>query len=169
MRRGAVDTQIDGTLALTDWSFLPDNAVVRRRQLRRHAGRSPSAAGRYVLSDCAESSADNFTDTARARSPSITGLFDLADGDVYDVLFNRLRGQLTVTPDEVRIADAELRLFAPGKEVGPRRRHRHRNRRIPHARIAISPSIWSAPPFPWRISKNCRPRDSPSTGKSLSA
>jgi translocation and assembly module TamB len=45
-------------------------------------------------------------------------LFDLADGDVYDVLFNRLRGQLTVTPDEFRIADAELRLFAPGKEAG---------------------------------------------------
>ena len=52
------------------------------------------------------------------NTPSITGLFDLADGDVYDLLFNRLRGQLTVTPEEIRIANAELRLFAPGTEIG---------------------------------------------------
>jgi translocation and assembly module TamB len=48
--------------------------------------------------------------------PSVTGLFDLAEGKVYGVSFDRLRGQLNLAPDEVRIADAELRVFAPGKE-----------------------------------------------------
>src|SRR5207245_9594147 len=50
--------------------------------------------------------------------PSVTGLFDLADGKLYGLSFNRLRGQLNASPDEVRIADAELRFFPPGKENG---------------------------------------------------
>jgi translocation and assembly module TamB len=50
--------------------------------------------------------------------PIITGLFDLADAKAYGLSFNRLRGQLNVRPDEVRIADAELRFFPPGKENG---------------------------------------------------
>ena len=45
--------------------------------------------------------------------PALTGLLDVADGDAYGVTFNRLRGQLSVMPDEVRLANAELRFFAP--------------------------------------------------------
>jgi translocation and assembly module TamB len=52
------------------------------------------------------------------RQPELTGLFDLAEGDVYDVTFDRLRGQLNLTPREARISNAELRLFAPGRESG---------------------------------------------------
>jgi len=52
------------------------------------------------------------------EQPSVTGLFDLAEGKVYGLSFNRLRGQLSVSPDEVRISDAELRFFPPGKESG---------------------------------------------------
>src|SRR5437762_4786918 len=37
---------------------------------------------------------------------------------MYGLSFNRLRGQLEVSPDEARIADAELRFFPPGKENG---------------------------------------------------
>src|SRR5208337_5151835 len=48
--------------------------------------------------------------------PALTGLLDLADATVYTVPFNRLRGQLTVMPDEVRLSNAELRFFAPGTE-----------------------------------------------------
>jgi translocation and assembly module TamB len=50
--------------------------------------------------------------------PAITGLFDLAEGKVYGLEFNRLRGQLNVQPGEARISDAELRVFAPGREAG---------------------------------------------------
>src|SRR5260370_34896521 len=52
------------------------------------------------------------------EQPSVTGLFDLAEGKVYGLSFNRLRGQLSISPVEVRIADAELRFFPPGKESG---------------------------------------------------
>ena len=52
------------------------------------------------------------------NDPTITGLFDLADGNVYGSSFNRLRGQLTASTQEVRIANAELRFFPPGKEKG---------------------------------------------------
>src|SRR5208337_1102889 len=48
--------------------------------------------------------------------PMLTGLLDVADAEVYSVPFNRLRGQLTVLPDEVRLSNAELRFFAPGTE-----------------------------------------------------
>ncbi|MGB7029486.1 MAG: translocation/assembly module TamB domain-containing protein, partial [Candidatus Acidiferrum sp.] len=37
---------------------------------------------------------------------------------VYGLSFNRLRGQLNFAPGEIRIADAELRVFAPGKDKG---------------------------------------------------
>ena len=50
------------------------------------------------------------------KSPTVTGLFDLASGDAYGVSFNRLRGQLDTSSDEARIANAELRLFPPEKE-----------------------------------------------------
>src|SRR5262249_51780056 len=52
------------------------------------------------------------------NDPNLSGLFDLADAVVYGVSFNRLRGQLSVAPDEARIANAELRFFPPGKETG---------------------------------------------------
>src|SRR5208283_4349029 len=48
--------------------------------------------------------------------PMLTGLLDVADAEAYTVPFNRLRGQLVATPDEVRLSNAELRFFAPGTE-----------------------------------------------------
>src|SRR5208282_4226128 len=48
--------------------------------------------------------------------PSLTGLLDVADAEASGVAFNRLRGQLSVMPDEVRLNNAELRFFAPGTE-----------------------------------------------------
>jgi translocation and assembly module TamB len=117
VRRGAIDTQIDGTLALTDWSFLPENRwsadvsfdATPVEALQQLLGVAYPVRGKL---------SGQFHGHGTRREPIISGLFDLADGDVYDVVFNRLRGHLTVTPDEFRIADAELRLFAPGKETG---------------------------------------------------
>src|SRR5579883_2315481 len=55
---------------------------------------------------------------AAALAPSLpSGLFDLADADIYGLSFNRLRGRLEASPQEARIADAELRFFPPGKEA----------------------------------------------------
>lgn len=49
--------------------------------------------------------------------PTVTGLFDLADAQVYGLSFQRLRGQISATRQEARISDAELRLFPPGPET----------------------------------------------------
>jgi translocation and assembly module TamB len=116
LRRGAIDTFIDGKIKLTDWSFLPDNAW------------SVDASFDSTPVDALQQLVDinypvhgkltgQFHGRGTRREPNINGLFDLADGEVYGVLFNRLRGQLTATRDEVRIADAELRLFPPGSEA----------------------------------------------------
>lgn len=117
VRRGNIDALIDGTMSQTDWSFLPGNEwsaevsfdATPVEALQELVGTAYPIRGKL---------SGQFHGHGTRKEPSITGLFDLADGDVYDVLFNRLRGQLTVTPDEFRIADAELRLFAPGKEAG---------------------------------------------------
>jgi translocation and assembly module TamB len=117
VRRGAIDTLIDGTLALTDWSFLPDDTwsadasfdATPVEDLQQLMGSNYPVRGKL---------SGQFHGKGTRKEPMITGLFDLAEGDVYDVVFNRLRGQLTVNPDEFRIANAELRLFAPGKEAG---------------------------------------------------
>jgi len=50
--------------------------------------------------------------------PNVTGLFDLAEGRVYGLSFNRLRGQLNLASHEAHIANAEWRFFPPGKEGG---------------------------------------------------
>ena len=116
LRRGAIDTFIDGNLKLTDWSFLPDNAW----SIDANFDATPVDALQELIDihyPVHGKVTGQFHGRGTRREPNINGLFDLADGEVYGVLFNRLRGQLTATRDEVRIADAELRLFPAGKEA----------------------------------------------------
>jgi translocation and assembly module TamB len=116
VRRGAVDSEIELSLYLTDWSFLPEDnwsadasvEATSVEAIQQLLGWSYPVRGQLT---------GQFHGRGTREHPSITSLFDLADGDVYGVVFNRLRGQLNVTPDEVRILNAELRLFAPGKEA----------------------------------------------------
>jgi translocation and assembly module TamB len=116
-RKGEMDTGLDVTLELTDWSFLPENnwsAEINLDKatldgLQQLAGKSYPVHG--VVSG-------QFHGRGTREAPSVTGLFDLANGEAYGVSFNRLRGQLNVTPDEARISNAELRFFPVGKENG---------------------------------------------------
>jgi translocation and assembly module TamB len=116
VQRGVVDSEIELSLFLTDWSFLPENnfsvdATIQAtpiEALEQLFGWSYPVRGQL---------SGQFHGRGTREHPSITSLFDLADGDVYGVVFNRLRGQLNVMPDEARIINAELRLFAPGKEA----------------------------------------------------
>ncbi len=116
LRRGAIDTFIDGKIKLTDWSFLQENPW----SFDASFDSTPVDA----LQELVEINypvhgklSGQFHGNGTRRSPNISGLFDLADGEVYGVIFNRLRGQLTATRDEVRIANAELRLFPAGTEA----------------------------------------------------
>lgn len=113
--RGATQAELDGSLALTDWNFLPDNSWTADisfdktpvESLQAIAGTGYPVAG--MLSG-------QFHGRGTRREPAFSGLFDLESGTVYGVAFNRLRGQLVVTADEARISNAELRVFPAGKE-----------------------------------------------------
>jgi len=116
-RRGEMGTDIEGTLSLTDWNFLPKNEwaadanfeKVPVEGIEQLIGWSYPVGGQLTGQFHGHGTRDN---------PSVTGLFDLAEGKAYGLTFNRLRGQLSVSRDETRIANAELRFFPPGKESG---------------------------------------------------
>jgi len=90
--------------------------MVRRCQLRRDPVEKPCSSVRQAYSGEGKIERTIFTGTGRQRT-SVTAFSIFADGEVYHVLVNRMRGRLNVT-GRVRIADAELRLFPLGKEIG---------------------------------------------------
>lgn len=116
-RHGVTEAEIEGTLELADWEFLPGNGwsgdasfdKTPLDSLQELAGTSYAVHG--ILSG-------QFHGKGTREEPAVTGLFDLAEGTVYGVGFNRLRGQISASREEVRVTNAELRVFAPGKENG---------------------------------------------------
>jgi translocation and assembly module TamB len=117
LRRAGMETDLECSLALTRWSFLPANTwtadanfeKIPVDSLQSLLGWSYPASGLLT---------GQFHGRGTREEPAITGLFDLATAKVYGVSFNRLRGQLNLLPGEVRIANTELRIFEPGKEGG---------------------------------------------------
>jgi len=115
VQRGAVTSEIELSLFLTEWSFLPENNFTADATIQGTPldALQPLFGTSYRVRGLLSG---RFHGRGTREHASITSLFDLADGDVYGVVFNRLRGQLNVTPDEARIINAELRLFPPEKE-----------------------------------------------------
>lgn len=117
VRRGEMNVGMDFLLGLDNWSFQEDNNwsadvsldKAPLETIQQIFGSSYPARGRL---------SGDFHGRGTRGAPELSGLFDLAEGDVYEVTFDRLRGQLTLNPREARISNAELRLFAPGKETG---------------------------------------------------
>jgi translocation and assembly module TamB len=117
VRRGRMDAAVDIGMELREWSFVPDSRWSADVNLEA----TPVNALQQLLSYKYPVRGDlsgQFHGHGTRKAPSVTGLFDLANGEAYGVTFNRLRGQLNLTPDEARIANAELRLFAPEREPG---------------------------------------------------
>ncbi|HTA60798.1 MAG TPA: hypothetical protein VK805_21775, partial [Candidatus Baltobacteraceae bacterium] len=114
-RRGTMEASVDGQLQLTDWEFRPQNQWESELNLEKVPLESLEqlAGAKYPVQGLLTG---QFHGRGTRAQPSLTGLVDLADATVYSVPFNRLRGQLTVLPDEVRLSNAELRFFAPGAE-----------------------------------------------------
>ncbi|MGC2802087.1 MAG: translocation/assembly module TamB domain-containing protein [Candidatus Acidiferrum sp.] len=117
VRFGAMDMQIDATLGLTDWSFLPENEWSADASFDKAPVDTIQKLFNWTYPVKGVLSGQFHGHGTRAE-PGVTGLFDLAEGEVYGLSFNRLRGQLNFAPGEIRIADAELRVFAPGKDKG---------------------------------------------------
>lgn len=112
---GLMRADIDGQLQLNDWEFRPENQWSSELDLEKVpieaflqlAGKDYPVKGEVT---------GQIHGRGTRAEPMLTGLLDVADGEAYTVPFNRLRGQLTVMPDEVRLSNAELRFFAPGTE-----------------------------------------------------
>lgn len=116
-RSGETEGDIEGHLSLTKWSFLPQNVWSAELNLEKVPAESLERL-LEISYPIRGSLTGQFHGRGTREEPSVTGLFDLADGKVYGLSFNRLRGQLNISADEVRINDAELRFFSPGKESG---------------------------------------------------
>jgi translocation and assembly module TamB len=114
-KRGKMEAGIDGQLQLTDWEFKPDNQwsseitleKVPLQSLQQLVGKQYPIEGQLT---------GQFHGRGTRAEPVLMGLFDIAEGNVYGVPFNRLRGQLSAMPEEVRLSNAELRFFGPGTE-----------------------------------------------------
>jgi len=113
--RGVMKAGIDGELELHDWEFSPDSHWSSEINLEKVPleGLEQLGGWNYPLHGFLTG---QFHGQGTRSEPALTGNFDLAQGDVYSVAFNRLRGQLNVRADEVRLSNAELRFFEPGTE-----------------------------------------------------
>jgi translocation and assembly module TamB len=115
--RGGLESDLDGSVTLTGWDFLPANEWAANANFEKIPVESLQTLVGWSYPVSGLLTGQLHGGGTRAK-PGVTGLFDLADAKVYGVSFNRLRGQLNAEPDEVRIANAELRVFAPGTESG---------------------------------------------------
>jgi translocation and assembly module TamB len=113
--RGLMKAEGDGHMELDDWEFKPDSKWSCEINLEKVPleGLEQLVNVNYPLRGLLTG---QFHGQGTRAEPSLTGNFDLADGEAYSVLFNRLRGQLNIRPDEARLSDAELRFFEPGTE-----------------------------------------------------
>jgi translocation and assembly module TamB len=113
--RGLMKAGIDGELELHDWEFAPDSHWSSEINLEQVPleGLEQLGGWNYPLHGLLTG---QFRGQGTRSEPALTGNFDLSQGEAYTVPFNRLRGQLNVRPDEVRLSNAELRFFEPGTE-----------------------------------------------------
>jgi len=117
MQYGAMRADFQGSLDLDKWSFRPENEWTAEASVEKIPLASMLAlvGEEYPVEGILTG---QFHGRGTRQESAVTGLFDLADGKAYGFEFNRLRGQLNVQPDEAHISNAELRVFAPGKETG---------------------------------------------------
>jgi len=110
-RRGRSSAELELQLELHRWSFVPENHwsleanLVRAEtdELQKLLGWSYPAHGLLT---------GQFHGRGTRADPELTGLFDIAEVDAWGYRFDRVRGQLNLRGDEIRIANAEVRMVA---------------------------------------------------------
>ena len=118
-RRGRSSADLELQLDLDNWGFNPEsewafdvNLVgADTDDLQKMLGTSYSAHGQLT---------GQFHGKGTRAQPEFSGLFDVSDAMAGSWRFERARGQLSVRPGDVRIANAEVRLaaHAPGAPAG---------------------------------------------------
>ncbi len=118
-RRGRSSADLELSLATDDWSFSPESewsfdvslVGADTDDLQKMLGTSYEAHGLLT---------GQFHGKGTRAHPDFSGLFDVSDAAAGSWRFERARGQLSVQPGEVRIANAELRLAVrtPGEPTG---------------------------------------------------
>jgi translocation and assembly module TamB len=110
-RRGASMAELEVALDLDNWSFSPESAWTLdinlvgadTDDLQKMLGTAYPARG--VLTG-------QFHGKGTRAQPEFSGLFDVSEASAGSWRFERARGQLSMRPGEVRIANAEMRLAA---------------------------------------------------------
>jgi len=118
-RRGRSSADLELALDLDNWGFSPENewtfdvnlVGADTDDLQKMLG--TSYAGHGLLTG-------QFHGKGTRAQPDFSGLFDVTDAMAGSWHFERARGQLSIHPGEVRIANAEVRLAAraPGAPTG---------------------------------------------------
>ena len=118
-RRGKSSAELELALDLDNWSFSPESGWTfdvnlvgaDTDDLQKMLGTSYEAHGLLT---------GEFHGKGTRAQPEFSGLFDMSKATAGSWRFERARGQLSIHPGEVRIANAELRLaaHAPGAPMG---------------------------------------------------
>jgi translocation and assembly module TamB len=118
-RRGRSSADLELELDLDNWGFNPESTwtfdvnlvTADTDDLQKMLGTSYAAHG--LLTGA-------FHGKGTRAEPEFAGLFDMSEATVESWHFERARGQLSIHPGDVRIANAELRLaaHAPGAPAG---------------------------------------------------
>jgi len=111
-RRGRSSAELEMGLDLDNWGFSPESGWTfdvnlvgaDTDDLQKMLGTSYGAHGQLT---------GQFHGKGTRAEPEFAGLFDLSNATAGSWRFERARGQLSMHPGEVRIANAEVRLAAP--------------------------------------------------------
>lgn len=117
--RGRSSADLELSLELDNWSFAPESewmfdvnlVAADTDDLQKILGTSYAAHGLLT---------GQFHGKGTRAEPQFSGLFDLSNAAAGSWRFERARGQLSIQPGEIRVANAELRLaaHAPGAPAG---------------------------------------------------
>jgi translocation and assembly module TamB len=118
-RRGKSSAELELALELDNWGFNPESEWMfdinlvnaDTDDLQKMLGTSYDAHGQLT---------GQFHGRGTRAAPEFAGLFDLSGASAGTWRFERARGQLSIRPGDVRIANAEVRLpaHAPGAPAG---------------------------------------------------
>jgi translocation and assembly module TamB len=118
-RRGKSSAELELALDLDNWGFNPEDqwsfdvnlVEADTDDLQKMLGTSYAARGQLT---------GQFHGRGTRAEPEFGGLFDLSNANAGSWRFERARGQLSIRPGDVRIANAEIRLaaHAPGAPAG---------------------------------------------------